>query len=217
MGFRKEKKPFFHVREVRECKVPAPPGLDSSLSWYLVYTSPRMEAKAAKGLLDAGCSVFLPAIERVIRFQRRETESRLATFPRYLFAAGVPTQRRDRNLVAADGVSVITINGRPITDIREIEGVHDIVRTPEGWARVPRQAIEAVAAFQNDAVEPRKDILHPDRKLAPGQQMLINRGPFMSFLAVVVDQIGLREADVLINIFGRQSPLRIDVDSLDAA
>ena len=218
MGRRTEKKAFVHVRQVRESKVPAPADIDCSLDWYLVYTAPRMEAKAAKGLEDAGCAVFLPAWDRVIRFQRREINNRVATFPRYLFAAGVPTKRRDSHLVADDGVTVITINGRPITDIREIEGVQDIVRSQDGWARVPGKFIKVVADYQNDPRARRcSDPQKPDPIVKPGQKVTIIDGPFMRFLAEVVEQIGPREAEVMIDVMGRPSRLRVSTSQLDAA
>lgn len=218
MGRRKEQKPFIHIRKVCETKNPAPADLDLSLAWYLVYTAPRMEAKAAKGLADAGCAVFLPSVHKVVRFQRREMDFTLATFPRYFFAAGVPTLRRDRFLVADDGVTVITLNGRPLSDIREIEGVQDIVRTRDQWARVPAPFIKAVADYQNDpravrCSDPRK----PALSLQPGQTVRIIDGPFMRFLAVVVEQVGLREADVMINLLGPASRMRVSTSSLDAA
>lgn len=218
MGRRTEKKPFVHVREVRETKVPAPVDLDCSLSWYLVYTAPRMESKAAKGLADAGCAVFLPSWHKVVRYQRRETDFTLATFPRYLFAAGVPTLRRDRYLVADDGVSVITINGRPLSDIREVEGVQEIIRSQDEWARVPGAFIKAVADYQNDPRASRcSDPRKPEIALQPGQTVRIIDGPFMRFLAVVVDRVGLREADVMINLLGSASRMRVSVSQLDAA
>lgn len=218
MGFRKEKKPFVHAKQVTEAKNPAPADLDLSLAWYLVQTVPRMEAKAAKGLMEAGCTVFLPSIHKVVRYQRREMDFTLATFPRYLFAAGLPTQKRDRYLVAEDRKTVITINGRPLTDIREIEGVQSIVRSRDEWARVPGRAIQMVADYQNDPRAFRcNDPSKPDLKVSPGQRVRIINGPFMSFLAEVVEQIGLREAEVLINLMGKPSPLRVSTNQLDAA
>ena len=218
MGRRNEKKPFVHEKKVSMAKNPAPADLDTSLSWYLVYTTPRMEAKAAKGLADAGCAVFMPSWHKVVRYQRRELEFTLATFPRYLFAAGVPTLRRDRFLVADDGVTVVTINGRPLSDIREIEGVQDIVRTQDQWARVPGAFIKAVADYQNDprasrCADPRK----PEMVVKPGQTVRIIEGPFMRFLAVVVDQVGLHEADVMISLLGSASRMRVSTSQLDAA
>lgn len=218
MGFRKEKKPFVHVKQVTEAKNPAPADLDLSLAWYLVQTAPRMEAKAAKGLIEAGCTVFLPSVHKVVRYQRREMDFTLATFPRYLFAAGLPTVRRDRYLVAEDRTTVITINGRPLTDIREIEGVQGIVRWRDEWAKVPAPAIKAVADYQNDPRAFRcSDPQRPDPEVSPGQRVKIIAGPFMSFLAEVVERVGLYEAEVLINLMGKPSSLRVSRSQLDAA
>lgn len=219
---KKRPRPDFHghSRGIEETKVPAPDDLDIGAEWYLVYTAPRMESKVSKALAEAGCSVFLPAIHRVITQRYRKIEHDVATFPRYLFAAGVPFRWRGRDYVGDDGVSVITIDGRPVVDIRDIDGVIDVVGTPRGWLKVPRAAISAVAAFQNDYVPPCSNVLRPPkarRPLASGESVKVISGPFASFQASVVEMIGLARAEVLIDIFGQQTPLQIDVDHLDAA
>lgn len=226
MGFRKrhDAKPkaefHGHQRGIEETKVPAPSTLDLAADWFLVYTAPRMETKVSKALAEAGCSVFLPALHRVITQRYRKIEHDVATFPRYLFAAGAPFRGRGRDYVGEDGVSVITIDGRPVVDIRDIDGVIDVVGTPRGWLKVPRAAIAAVAAFQNDYVAPCSNVLRPPkprRPLANGEQVKVISGPFAAFQASVVEMIGLARAEVLIDIFGQQTPLQIDLDQLDAA
>lgn len=209
-----------HERGIEETKVPAPDDLDLGAEWFLVYTAPRMEAKVSKALADAGCSVFLPAIHRVITQRYRRIEHDVATFPRYLFASGVPFRWRGRDFVGEDGVTVVTVDGRPVVDIRDIEGVIDVVGTPRGWLKVPKAAIAAVAAFQNDYVPPCSNVLKPPkpkRPLVGGEQVKVISGPFASFNAVVVDMIGLSRAEVLIDIFGQETPLQIDIGQLDAA
>lgn len=209
-----------HSRLVEETKVPAPADLDLAAEWFLVFTAPRMEAKVSKALTEAGCSVFLPAIHRVISQRYRRTEHDIATYPRYLFVAGVPFRWRGRDYVGEDGVSVVTIDGRPIVDIRDIDGVVDVVGTPRGWLKVPSKAIAAVAEFQNDYVPPCSNVLQPPkarRPLVGGEQVNVINGPFATFQAVVVDMIGLERAEVLIDIFGQKTPMQIDIDQLDAA
>lgn len=213
----KPKRDFVATRELSITKVPAPEGLDLTKPWFLVYTAPRMELKAEEGLLKAGCQVFLPKLHRVIRFQRREITHDLATFPRYIFASGVPTMRRDSYLVGPDGKSVVTINGRPLTDIREIDGVQDILRSRDGFAIVPRRAIEAVICFQNDQKLPRIEQPGEEPRFAVGEPVRIIAGPFMGFQATVVEQIGLHQADVMIEIFGRSNVATFDTSHLDAA
>lgn len=211
----KPKRDFVEVRELTITKVPAPDNLDLTRTWYLVYTAPRMEFRAARGLVEAGCSVFLPKLHRVIRHRRRLIDHEVATFSRYLFASGLPTLRRDSYLVGPDGKTVVTINGRPLTDIREIEGVQDIVRSQEGWAVVPRRAIERVVTFQNDGALPRLAAETPDPSVSRGDTVRILSGPFMGFQSTVVEAVGLKHADVLIEIFGRWSPATFEVEHLE--
>lgn len=213
----KRPKDYGAFREQWETKNRAPADLDCGLDWYLVYTAPRMEAKAAKGLEEAGCTVFWPSLHRVITMRRRRYEHDVSTFPRYLFVSGVPSRIRSRDYVAADGQTVITVNGRPIADIRDIDGVLDIVRTSAGWIKVPGKAIAAVAAIQNDAAPPRADAMKADPRLEPGASVTVISGPFMSFQATVVASIGLRQAEVLIHIFGRATPATMDIGQLSAA
>lgn len=208
---KKRERPFVELKSVVETRNPAPAELDLTLRWHLIYTSPRGEARAAKGLAEAGCKVFWPSRHKVIRFGRREITHDVATFPRYLFAAGVPFRERRFDQVQADR-TVVTVNGRPIDDIRDIDGVQDVVGTSAGWLRVPGAAIRAVADYQN-SVEPPL----PPVRVKPGQRLTVIDGPFMTFQAVVVEAIGLTDAEVLIDIFGRATRMRIGIDQLDAA
>lgn len=223
MGHKKKRpRPEFHGHErgIEETKVPAPADLDLSAEWYLVYTAPRMEVKVSKALTEAGCCVFLPAIHRMIKQRYRKLEHDVATYPRYLFAAGMPFRWRGRDYVGEDGVSVVTVDGRPIVDIRDIEGVIDVVGTPRGWLKVPGAAIASVAAFQNDYVPPCSNVLKPPKPKCPlvsGELVKVISGPFASFQATVVDMLGLARAEVLIDIFGQATPLSIDTAQLDAA
>lgn len=220
MGFKAKrsaqaKRDFVASRRESEEKIAPPAGLDLALDWYLVFTGPRREHRAAEGLREAGCDVFLPATRKVIEHRRRVIDIELATFPRYLFAAGLPSRRNDRFLVGPDRKSVLTVRGRPITDIREIDGVAGVISGPNGWARVPSSVIEAVARFQADGEPLPWD--RPREPITPGKTVVITSGPFLSFQATVVDVLGLDRAEVLIDLFGRPTPLTMDVRDLDAA
>lgn len=207
---------FVSVRQASLTRMAPPAELDLDSDWFLVFTGPRAEQRAADGLKKAGCSVFLPKLRSVIRFRRRIVDVELATFPRYLFASGLPNRRRERYLLGPDGKSIVTIGGRPIADIREIDGVTDVVRTPNGWARVPREAIERVAAWQAEPGEVRIG-MPIRRRLKPGETVTISDGPFASLQAQVVEAIGLDEASVLVDIFGRATVVTLGISQLDAA
>lgn len=213
MGFRKKHNagPVSSVRTFVETRVPAPADLEPNLHWLLVCTRPRAEAKAAEGLRAAGCTVFLPRRRRVITLGKRRVEHEVATFPGYLFAAGVPFRAVAHDHVTEDR-QVVTVNGRPIDDIRDIDGVVKVYGNERGWLRVPPSVIRAVAELQN-APEPKK----PAKRFHPGDNVLVISGPFMDFFAVVVDQVGQHEAKVLIEIMGAEREVSLGISQLDAA
>lgn len=204
--------PIAPVRTFVETRNPAPADLDIGLDWLLVCTKPRAEAKAKEGLEAAGCTVFWPSRHRVITFGNRRIEHDVATFPGYLFAAGVPFRARYLDRVQEDRTTVVTVNGRPIDDIRDIDGVQRVVGNERGWLRVPGSAIRAVADYQNGK-EPEK----PAFRFRPGERVSVISGPFMDFSAVMVEQIGLHEARVLIDILGGERVVSLGISQLDAA
>ena len=211
MGRRKDHTPPSPVRTFVETRNPAPSDLDPYLHWLLVCTRPRAEAKAAEGLCAAGCTVFLPSRKRVITLGKRRIEHDVATFPGYLFAAGLPFRAVSHDRVTADR-QVVTVNGRPIDDIRDIDGVVRVHGTERGWLRVPASAIRAVADWQN-AAEPKKRA----PRFKAGDAVMVISGPFLDFSAVVVEQIGLHEAKVLIEIMGAEREVSLGISQLDAA
>lgn len=211
MGRRNPHTPPSTVRTFEETRIPAPADLDPTLHWLLVCTRPRAETKAAEGLRAAGCTVFLPQVRRVITLGKRRIEHEVATFPGYLFAAGLPFRAVAHDHVTADR-QVVTVNGRPIDDIRDIDGVVKVFGTERGWLRMPPSVIRAVAAIQNE-VAPRK----PAKRFRPGDNVMVISGPLMDFCAVVVDQISQHEARVLIEIMGAEREVSLGISQLDAA
>lgn len=194
-----------------ETRNPPPADLDPDLHWYLVYTAPRAEPKVVKALGEAGCSVFWPSVHVTVTAPKRKPlEMDVGTFPRYLFAAGMPfrQQRRTRR----EGDRIITIDGRPIDDIRDIDGVVEVVGTAAGWQRVPSAAIAAIAGYQATQPEPKAQ-----PQFMAGDMAVVIDGPFMTFSATVVEAIGLQKAKVLIDILGGKVLMTMDVRQLDAA
>lgn len=201
-------------REVIETPNPPPDDLDPSLTWFLVYTRPRYEEKAEKELRAAGCKTFWPSKHVVIRAPRRaEVSHNAGTFPRYLFVAGLPFRQRQMNRMISE-TEVVTVNGRPIVDIRDIEGVVDVIGTSAGWLRVPGSAIAAIADYQRPDGKPAPK---PEPKFKAGDRATVIDGPFMGFLVQVVESIGLTDARVMIDIMGGAVPVTMSVQHLDAA
>lgn len=205
--------------EIIEILQPAPADLDLAAKWYLVWTTPRGEAKAQENLEKAGCMVFWPHIERVIRRKKKpEVRNLVSTFPRYLFASGLPSLARRLTVVGPDGHSGVTIDGRPIDDIREIEGVVAVVSNAAGWCKVPGAAIAAVARYQGDEARPVPPPRpKPVKPIEPGARVRIIDGPFTNFQATVIDMISEDAAKVLIDIFGRQTQAEMEIAHVEAA
>lgn len=210
--------------EIIETLQPAPSDLDFGTKeepkhWYLVWTTPRGEARAADGLIQAGCKVFWPHFERVIRRKNKpEIKNLISTFPRYLFASGLPKLAQRLTVVGPDGKTGITIDGRPIEDIREIDGVVAVIRNERGWCPVPRNDIEKIAKMHGDQPLPMAPAHRkPKPIITPGERVMIIEGPFADFHATVVEAVGMDAARVLIDIFGRQTPAEFDLVQIAAA
>lgn len=175
-------------RRVTEYRVPVGSSVDPSLDWYLVYTHPKAEAKAAIELQRAGYKTFLPTFRReIVRSRGKPTETIVAMFPRYLF-----------------------ISGRRRVWPTMVDGVQDIVRNGLAWEKMPPGVIEAIVEFQNTeiAVPP---------VLQPGDRVEILDGPFASFMATVNKVLGNDQAELLVSMFGRQTKARADIAQLIAA
>lgn len=191
---------------------PADLDLGPKAKWFLVYTAPRCEAKVQKALDEAGCSTFWPSSRVLITAPRRKpVEHDVGTFPRYLFVSGMPFRQRLIDRVREDR-TVVTVNGRPIDDIRDIEGVQDVVSNSAGWLRVPNAAIAVIAGYQSGKIEERRQ-----PRLRAGDTARVVDGPFMRFQATVIEAIGLEEARVLMDIFGGKVPVTIPLVQLEAA
>ena len=190
---------------------PAPAGLDlgPEARWFLIYTGPRCEARAAAGLEDAGCQTFWPSSHKVVTVGARTTfDGDIATFTRYLFASGpLLTGQGDRR--------PFIVKGKTISSVFDIDGIQDIASNSRGWLRVPNSALQAIADYQNQVDPPKPAV--PKAKFQRGDEATILDGPFMGFMAEIVEAIGLHSAKVIIRSFGNELPATMSVSALHAA
>lgn len=201
-------------REVRKLN-PAPDlDLRPKTKWFLVFTSPRGEARAQAGLEEAGCSVFWPSEHKTVTVGKRTTfDADIATFPRYLFASGPLLSQPVEDAVPA--ARRLIVKGKPIGSVFDIEGIQAIVSDSNGWVRVPNAALRAIADYQNGVAAPKPE--KPKAPFSRGDAATIIEGPFMRLQATIVDCIGLDEAKVLIEAFGRKVQATLTLASLRAA
>lgn len=204
-------------RERREVITLNPaPDLDlrPKTKWFVVFTGPRAEARAKAGLEEAGCSVFWPSSHKTVTVGKRTTfDGDVATFARYLFVSGPLMSRLEDD--DAEAARQFIVKGKPIGGVFDIDGVQDVVSDSKGWVRVPNFALQAIADYQN-GVEPIAPE-QPDAAFKPGDDVTIIEGPFTRLQATIVDCIGLHEAKVLIEAFGRKVTTTLSSGSLRAA
>ncbi|MBN9448277.1 MAG: hypothetical protein J0I67_15410 [Bosea sp.] len=189
---------------------PAPElDLRPETKWFVIFTSPRTEARAMAGLQEAGCSIFWPSEHKTVTVGKRTTfDGDIATFPRYLFATGP--------LLDGEGEPQrFVVKGKPIASVFDIDGVQSIVSDSRGRVRVPAAALRAIADYQNGVVAPKPE--KPKAPFSAGDAATIIEGPFMLLQATIVDCIGLVEARVLIEAFGRSVAATVPTASLRAA
>ena len=98
-------------------------------TWYIVYTQPSAEAKAAENLERQGFTTYLPRYRKRRRHAGRTETVLRPLFPRYLFVAIDVLQDRWRAVLSTFGVSDLIRHGSQPTPVPE--GVVDTLKARE--------------------------------------------------------------------------------------
>lgn len=177
------------------------------LAWYVVMTNPRCEKRAQSGLIDKGFAVYLPQyrLERISPRKGRRVRETINRnlFPRYFFV-----QAREGawpRIASTDGVQGLVCNcGRPLT--------------------VADQAIDFLLDQQNSGAfdqllgaekQPKGRAKKLKAPYVIGEEVMITKGPFRSFFATVERAIAGHTVDVLVWIFGRPTPVCMDIADIE--
>lgn len=169
--------------------------------WFLVQTHGNQEQRAYRALTAPyrGCTVSLPLEQTTIIHARRKVDVERAFFARYIF-------------VRDDG------QGLPV--IRTAPGVSHLPRCGLDPIMVPDKIVKHVEQ-RVDAANRERDLWKAQPKAAlyePGELVRVTDGPFASFNAIF--QQGLHNesrAQVLVQIFGRQSSVELEYNQFEAA
>lgn len=179
-------------------------------SWYVIRSNIKAEHKARKELQRAGFAVYLPEfrIERINRRLRKRISNTLCLFPRYLFVQqhAVPDWYAVR---ACNGVeSVLGIDGTPIpVASREIQALMEAQANLE-WDDTEEARIRHGLTKKNAVAGLKKQY----RK---GSRVRITDGPFASFLGLVKNVKGLHKIDVMVELFGRLTPVELEPEQVE--
>lgn len=188
------------------------------MTWFVVRSNIKSEDKAERNLQAAGFRTYAPwqKFERLNRRKRVWVQHEMRLTPRYLFVdAPMPIQDIPWYVIrACEGV----------------EGVLGVNGAPQRLSPAEVAALEAIMRAEQDHVfdETRAGKLHRREigktkrettrmKFPVGTKIRISDGPFTSFNGEVTNVNGRGHLSVLASIFGRLTPVELDVRQVEAA
>ncbi len=199
------------IRELVEAgqKRVVAPAETSDVAWVVIMCNPRCEERASDGLKDKGFAVYVPTYkqERIIKRTGHKKEVRRNLFARYMFVSApygswprITSTDGVQGLIHNQGTPLIVPDEAIISLLdRQNAGEFDTVLTKNGEVMTRQQVEEKVAGIR------------------PGARMKVMAGTFASFACTVVEAIGFEQAKVLVTLFGKNSPITIDIADLQAA
>lgn len=165
-----------------------------SFAWFVIYTNVNCEARAQKGLAAGGYATFLPILRKSIRHARRRHTVDRPLFTRYLFVGLDP---------ARDGWFAV----RGTHGVESVLG-HEGVPEP-----VPAEVIAQLRAAQASG---RFDLTRARASFRRGDRVAVEGGPFGDFVAEVATANDGKRVEILHQLFGRLTRMRIDVSRVRA-
>lgn len=179
--------------------------------WFVIRCSAKAEHKAADDLRAAGFDAYLPEfkVERLNRRLRKKVVTTQCLFPRYLFAAIAPGQFH----------AAMSCKG--------VEGI--LPGYPHEPQRVATKAVERLRQAQanlelDDTDEARrrrgettKNTLAALRKRLVDKRVRIVDHAFYGFPATVEAVHSFTRLQVLVDIFGRPTPVELEIGQIDEA
>lgn len=211
------KRVWKHIDETRPLVEPPQAG-----RWAVLQVAPRMEAKAADALRDAGYHAWYPQTIRTetkpALFIRRKFNEPL--FVRYVFAApGSVVERRswpDRHTSRQIASEAVSESRRLFSDWMrspQAVGMVDCDHVSRIVAHVPYDLLANLAKRQTGG-----EFVVSDKRVAfkVGQKVRANDGPFRGFDGIVQKSEKDR-VSVLIRFFGGERPVEFEGNQVEAA
>jgi transcription antitermination factor NusG len=166
--------------------------------WFVVYSG--LIYRAMDHLDRIGVHYYQPRYRAMLRHTRKfanpkSIETDRALYPGYLFIA------------AGAGINPKDVDG--VTHVLETE--------PDRYARIPHSFIEWL--MDKIAKRAYDDIEVLQQAFKPGARITVKEGPFVSFPGTVEKLLGEKKdhARILVEIFGRSTPVDLDLTDVEAA
>jgi transcriptional antiterminator NusG len=180
--------------------------------WYALRTRAKGERLALRQLEQAGFLAYLPQY-RIERFSRRLRVRKVTTlchFPRYLF---VRMERlEDTSKVLACPQVLELLPGRPHPPMPVPTADVLALRDAE-----TRQLFDDTDAARRLRGETTKQTLKAMQKRLTGKPVRVAAGPFTSFAGTVEAVDSLDRLKVLLDLFGRPTPVELAVGQVELA
>ncbi len=163
--------------------------------WYVAYTQPQAELRAARHLKRQGFDAYLPLCRRIRRHARREETVLRPLFPRYIFVSLDLDVDRWRSVNGTVGVSRLVCQGErpaPLPD-----GVVDGLRDGE----------------IDEGVVPLSQLVLFD----PGAQLRVLDGAFAGQIGIYQNITEAERVVLLFDLIGRQVRVTVPMHAVEAA
>lgn len=150
-----------------------------SNSWYLIYTKPCQEKKLAIQLQENEIEYYLPTIKTVRKWHDRKKIIDVPIFPSYVFV-NLKTPQHYYNAMNSDGFLYFVKSGKEI-------------------AKVKQDTINEIKVVLDHG----KDVEVSHEHFAPGQQLIIQKGPLTGLNCQVVEHNNKQKILVRIELLQR--------------
>lgn len=178
--------------------------------WYAIKTKAKGEREALRDLTKAGFEAYLPEyqIERLNRRLRKKIVTTLCHFPRYLFVVmDEPSQLS--TVLGCKGV-LDMLPGRPYQP--QPVPAKDVLELRDAQARHLLDDTDQARKLRGETV---KNTLAGMRKRLTTKPVRIKDGPFLSFEGEVEAVHSLERLRVIIDIFGRKTPVELEMGQIE--
>lgn len=159
--------------------------------WFVLTVENRSEKDVEKSLSDAGIEAWLPMkkTEILVQGTRRIRNVERPVWLGYVFVSVVPCPEAFAGLAG-------------------VKGIRAILGTDIGPVAISAKEVNELMGLVKKGAFDEKRASQPFR---PGSTVMIKSGPFAAFNAVLEGYVGTRAARVLVAIFGRVTPVELDL------
>jgi len=161
-------------------------------TWFLAQLKPNCHRIAERNLVQQGFQCFLPMQEETKRAQGKFTTQMRPLFPGYLFVAFDKAYGGWRAVNSTYGITRLVSTGNNPVEV-PLELVSQLMRRCDNTGK-----------------------LLPPRLLRPGDQVMINKGPFVEFVATIESIAPDRRVWVLLEFMGQQTRVAVPAEQLRA-